>query len=185
MRIAVLGATGMAGTEIVAEGLRRGHRITAGSRRNRRASSDETLAPVRIDVADRQHVERVLSTVDAAVLSVRLPSGREREIAGLTGSFLDAAHVADVPVLIVGGSAPLRSPDDPSVLVVDDRDVVPEAWQPIARASLAQFAATVSAATIQLMRTSQCSMSGGGKPLCCRWTDLARVVLTVRWILFA
>ena len=113
MRIAVLGATGMAGTEIVAEGLRRGHRITAGSRRNRRASSDETLAPVRIDVADRQHVERVLSTVDAAVLSVRLPSGREREIAGLTKSFLDAAHVTDVPVLIVGGSAPLRSPDDP------------------------------------------------------------------------
>lgn len=161
MRIAVLGATGMAGSEIVAEGIRRGHRVTAGSRTNPLSSSVEALAPMRIDVADRQHVERVLSTVDAAVLSVRLPSGREREIAGLTGPFLDAAHVADVPVLIVGGSAPLHSPDDPSVLVVDDRDVVPEAWQPIARTSLAQFEATMSAATTQLMVKSQGSMRGG------------------------
>ncbi len=141
MKIAVFGATGMAGSEIVTEGLRRGHHITAGSRTSRDLTQHEQLTPVQVNVVNQPEVEQILAAMDAAVLTVRLPPGHEHEIADLTTAFLNATQTTEVPVLIVGGSAPLRSPNDPSKLVIDDRAFVPEAWVPIASASLNQLAA--------------------------------------------
>lgn len=141
MKLTVLGATGMAGSEIVAEALRRGHHITAGSRTRRPATQHERLTPVQVDVADTSNVEHLLTTADAAVLAVRMPPGREKHIVTLTESVLNAAKTKGTRILIVGGSAPLHSPNDPSKLVIDDREFVPQEWVPIASASLQQFKA--------------------------------------------
>lgn len=124
MRIAVFGATGMAGTAIVTEAVTRGHTVTAFSRRASGHASRDRLT---------------YRAVDAAVLAIRLAQGQESRLAPLTHGFLDAAASHRTPVLVVGGSAPLRSPNHPDRLVIDDPHYVPEAWKAVAQASLDQF----------------------------------------------
>jgi len=144
MRIAVLGATGMVGSAIVTEALGRSHHVTAASRKADPRLERENLVVRAIDIGDVSQVTAVLSNVDAAVLAVRLEAGHEYGIASLTQRVLDAAAAAHTRVLIVGGSAPLRSPQDPGRLVIEEPEYVPEAWQPIARASLSQLVTCTS-----------------------------------------
>lgn len=140
MRIAVFGATGMAGSAIISEALTRGHQVVAASRRPTTTNENEERLSVRtVDVADPHAVDAVLANVDAAVLTIRLASGEENRLAPLTRGVLDAAAHYGTRMLIVGGSAPLRSPNHPDRLLIDDPDHVPEAWKSIARASLDQF----------------------------------------------
>ncbi len=140
MRIAVFGATGMAGSAIVSEALTRGHDVIAASRHPTTANAHkERLSVRKVDVADPDAVDAVLADVDAAVLTIRLAPGEENRLALLTRGVLDAAAQHGTRLLIVGGSAPLRSPHHPERLLIDDSDYVPEAWKSIAQASLAQF----------------------------------------------
>lgn len=140
MRIAVLGATGMAGRAIVSEALTRGHHVIAASRRPTTAhATTEHPSVCAVDVADSDAVEAVLAEVDAAVLTIRLPPGEEDRLAPLTRGVLDAAAHRGTRLLIVGGSAPLHSPNHPGRLLIDDRDHVPEEWKTVAQASLDQF----------------------------------------------
>lgn len=140
MKIAVFGATGMAGSAIVSEAMARGHQALAASRRpSTAASGDERLMVRAVDVADADAVGAVLAQVDAAVLTIRLAPGEERRLAPLTRGFLDTAARHRTRVLVVGGSAPLRSPRHPDRLLIDDSDYVPEAWKTIAQASLDQY----------------------------------------------
>lgn len=139
MKMAVFGATGMAGSRIVVEGLHRGHRLVALSRNATDPIGHERLISRALDVADAAAVESVLATVDAAVLTIRLQPGAESGLAPLTRGFLDAAQRCGTRVLIVGGAAALRSPTNPDRLLIDDPHHVPEVWRPIARASLEQF----------------------------------------------
>lgn len=140
MRIAVFGATGMAGSAIVSESLTRGHHVIAASRRPTAANVYEERLSVRtVDVADPDAVDAVLADVDAAVLTIRLAPGEEARLAPLTRGVLDAAARHGTRLLIVGGSAPLRSPNHPDRFLIDDPDHVPEAWKSIAQASLDQF----------------------------------------------
>lgn len=140
MRIAVFGATGMAGTAIVSEALTRGHHVIAASRRISTATtSTERLDARAVDVANPDAVDAVLTDADVAVLTIRLAPGEEDQLAPLTCSFLDVAARHGRRVLIVGGSAPLRSPNHPDRMLIDDPDYVPEAWKQIAQASLDQF----------------------------------------------
>ncbi|WP_326837311.1 NAD(P)H-binding protein [Amycolatopsis rhabdoformis] len=139
MRIAVFGATGLAGRAIVTEALARDHAVTALSRRADAAASSERLTVHALDVAEESTLDPVLADADAAVLTIRLAPGEEHRLAPLSRGFLDAAARSRTRVLVVGGSAPLRSPDDPARLVLHDPRRVPEAWQAVAQASLDQF----------------------------------------------
>ncbi|SJM68685.1 NAD(P)-dependent oxidoreductase [Gulosibacter sp. 10] len=142
MRIAVFGATGMAGSAIVAESASRGHHVLALSRHPRPDEARGTrITQMAADVGDPAALDPALSEVDAAVLAVRLAPGDEHRLAALTRGLLDAAERRDAPVLVIGGSAPLRSPSDPGTLLIDDPEHVPEAWRRIARASLEQYRA--------------------------------------------
>ena len=120
MRIVVLGATGMAGTAVVAEALRRGHEVTAVSRQ-RRPRADDHLTSRVLDVTDVDGVADVLEDCDAAVVALRAPSGQEGDLAGLTTGVLDAASRSRTPLLIIGGAAPLQSPNHPGVLAIDEQ----------------------------------------------------------------
>ena len=137
MRIVVLGATGMAGTTVVNEALSRDHEVTAVSRRRHRAGAGVTSCLV--DVTDVGSVAGLLKDSDAAVVALRAPSGQEGDLAGLTTGVLDAASRSRTPLLIIGGAAPLQSPNHPGVLAIDDPAVVPPAWRKVAQASLEQF----------------------------------------------
>ncbi|RMI35535.1 NAD(P)-dependent oxidoreductase [Nocardia stercoris] len=139
MRIAVLGATGTAGSAIVSEALDRGHHLTALARRPAPARPGVRLTVRAVDAADPAALGPALADVDAAVLTIRLAPGDESRLAPLTRTFLDVAQRHGTRVLVVGGAAPLRSPDRPGRLLIDDPVRVPAAWREVARASLAQF----------------------------------------------
>lgn len=140
MRLAVLGATGMAGGAVVSEALDRGHGVVALSRNPARDTRDR-LDSRAIDVADGAALIRIFTEVDAAVLAIRLPPGQEPRLAPLTRGALDAAQRHRRRILIVGGAAPLRSPEHAGRLVIDDPARVPAAWRDVAQASLDQFLA--------------------------------------------
>jgi len=138
MRITVLGATGMAGTAVVNEALRRGHKVTAVSRR-RRHQSGAHLTSCLLDVTDVEGVAGLLEDSDAAVVALRPPAGHESDLVRLTTAVLDSASRSRTPLLIIGGAAPLSSPTDPSTLAIEDPTIVPPAWRDVAQASLDQF----------------------------------------------
>lgn len=139
MRIAVFGATGMAGRAIVAEGLERGHHILGLSRHPENRSDHARLTNRAADVADAPSVGSALAAVDAAVLTIRLQPGAESGLAPLTAKFLDVARQHGTRILVVGGASPLRSPEDPDRLLIDDPRHVPHEWKQIAQASLDQL----------------------------------------------
>ncbi|MFC3891096.1 NAD(P)-dependent oxidoreductase [Lentzea rhizosphaerae] len=115
MKIAVVGAAGMVGSRVVAEAVNRGHDVTPVHR-------GSPLA---------------LSEVDAVVAATRPRPGQEAEAGPTTRALLDAALAAGTRILVVGGAAPLRSPN--GGLVLDDSRYVPPHIRPIAAASVQQF----------------------------------------------
>jgi uncharacterized protein len=70
MKIAVVGASGNAGSRIVAELARRGHAITAIARHPEKIAPQPGVTPTRGDVTDRGSLTGLLAGHDAAVSSV-------------------------------------------------------------------------------------------------------------------
>ena len=70
MKIAVIGASGNAGSRIVAELARRGHAITAIARHPEKIAPQTGVTPTRGDVMDQGSLTRLLAGHDAAVSSV-------------------------------------------------------------------------------------------------------------------
>lgn len=141
MRITVVGATGMAGSAIVTEALTRGHQVIALSRRVPDTPGRPRLTARPIDVAHTTELASALAETDAVVLTIRVAPGEEHRLAPLTRGVLDTAARTATRVLILGGSAPLRSPHNPDLRLIEDPDFVPLAWRTIAQASLDQFRA--------------------------------------------
>ncbi len=141
MKISVFGATGMAGTSIVAEALVRGHSVTAWSRRLGTFPRHERLTAGIIDLSTPNTLGTVLTAADAAVLTVRPSPGNEHQIASWTAGFLDAAATTGTRVLVVGGAGPLISPNHPDLLIADDPTYVPAQWRAVAQASVDQLRA--------------------------------------------
>lgn len=144
MRIAVLGASGMAGSAITEEAAARGHDVLAVARRFREsvsasASASASVAWHAIDVTDTAALTDAISPADAVVLAVRPRQGQEHEIARMTKSALDAASSAAAPLVVIGGAGPLWSPNLPDTRVLDDPSFVPPEWRAVASASADQL----------------------------------------------
>ncbi|MFI7120059.1 NAD(P)-dependent oxidoreductase [Amycolatopsis sp. NPDC049868] len=137
MRIAVVGASGMAGSRVVAEAASRGHRVTAVFRGTPPDSPHPEVEVVRGDATDVSRMSAVFAGADAVVGATRPEPGAEDTVAATITALLDAA--AGIRVLVVGGAGPLRSPS--GGLVIDDPAFVPTAWRTIASASAAQLQA--------------------------------------------
>ncbi|MGC9541678.1 NAD(P)-dependent oxidoreductase [Streptomyces sp. UG1] len=145
MTVAVLGATGMVGSRVVAEAAARGHRVLALSRKP--GEGDPNVTPVVADASDPEAVRQALAgpaptgAADAVVLSVRtFPADREFLVRA-TRTVLDAAARLGTRVLVVGGAGALRSPDDPDLPVADNPAYVPAEYRPVALAGTAQLRA--------------------------------------------
>lgn len=129
MKITVVGATGMAGSRVVAEATRRGHDVTAVSRSG---------TGVRADAHDRDRMAELFTGTDAVVAATRPVPGQEHTV---MTALLDAAAATRTRILVIGGAGPLRTPGRPELPVAENPDYVPSQWRTIAAASVAQFEA--------------------------------------------
>ena len=106
MKIAVYGATGMIGSQIAAEAVRRGHEVTALSRRGAAIEGAESLVADRADVETYRSVAEAHDVVVLATVPDRTGGPRE--------PFVEAHRaIAQVPsearVYMVGGFGGLKN----------------------------------------------------------------------------
>lgn len=142
MKIAILGATGAVGSRLAAEATTRGHQVTALARSRNREESRPPKVPLSlVEANDTDAVAAAIQGHDVVLVATRPGPWQESGIATTTRSLLDAAACAGARIVFIGGSAPLRTPDDPPRHVLDDPRYVPTAWRTIARASTDQLAA--------------------------------------------
>lgn len=142
MKITVIGATGMVGSRVTDEAVRRGHAVTAVSRRPAAPGSfPQGVDPVAADVSDPAPLRPLFEAADAVVLTIRPAPGAEATLAPATAGVLDVAAATGTRLLVVGGAGPLRSPGRPDVLVSDDPAYVPAEFRDIAMASTHQLRA--------------------------------------------
>lgn len=133
MRLLIIGAAGAAGSRIRAEARRRGHRVTPASRRPRDATW------LRLDAADPDEVAAAASGHDLVIGATRPAAGEETEVAAVTSALADATARAGLPLLVIGGAAPLRVPGTAHTALEDPR-YVPAHIRPFAAASTHQLA---------------------------------------------
>lgn len=136
MKIAVIGAAGMVGSRVVIEAVRRGHDVTAVFR-GQIPEVPTGVRAVRGDATDRELMDGLLSGVDGVVTATRPQPGEESAVGPATRALLDAALATRTRIIVVGGAAPLRSPN--GGLVLDDSRYVPTHIRPIAAASVQQL----------------------------------------------
>ena len=102
MKIAVVGASGNAGSRITAELARRGHAVTAIARNPEKITAQPNVTAKRGDVMDQGSLTRLLAGHDAAVSSVHFTASDPAKLIG-------AARDSGVGrYLVVGGAGSLE-----------------------------------------------------------------------------
>ncbi len=111
MNIAIVGATGRAGSEITVELVKRGHSVTAIARHPEKALDHAAVAAVKGDVSDQAALAKLFAGHDAVVSAVMF---LDTDPAILVGAVRDAG----VPrYLVVGGAGSLEVA--PGVALID------------------------------------------------------------------
>jgi len=140
MKIIVFGARGDVGSRVVAEALSRGHEVAAVVRRQAQSDAVPPAARALVgDVGQTGEVARLMAGQDLAISAIRPPDGQEYALVPLTRSLLDAAAMARIPLLVVGGAANLKIPGQNGTTVLTAPGFLPEVVLPIARACFAQY----------------------------------------------
>ena len=102
MKIAVIGASGNAGSRISAELARRGHSVTAIARNPEKIAAQANVTPTKGDVMDQAGLARLLAGHDAAISSVHFLASDPAKLIG-------AARESKVGrYLVVGGAGSLE-----------------------------------------------------------------------------
>lgn len=143
LTVAVLGATGMVGSRVIAEAGARGHHVVALSRNA--AGEQPHVTPIAVDANDSRAVREALTVsapngpVDAVVLTVRTVPADQESLVRATRTVLDVAARSGIRVLVVGGAGALRSPGGHGLLVADDPAYVSPGLRAVAVAGIAQL----------------------------------------------
>jgi uncharacterized protein len=102
MKIAVIGASGNAGSRIIAELAGRGHAVTAIARHPEKIAAQANVVPTRGDVMDQAGLARLLAGHDAAISSVHFLDSDPIRL-------IEAARESKVGrYLVVGGAGSLE-----------------------------------------------------------------------------
>ena len=102
MKIAVIGASGNAGSRFTAELARRGHNVTAIARHPEKIAGEANVTPTKGDVMDQAGLARLLAGHDAAISSVHF-------LASDPAKLIAAAKESKVGrYLVVGGAGSLE-----------------------------------------------------------------------------
>jgi putative NADH-flavin reductase len=111
MKIALIGATGNAGSRILAELSRRGHHITAIARHPEKLPALSGVAPLQADAGDVAGLAAVIKGHDAVISSVHFTASDPHKL-------IAAVHQAGVRrYLVVGGAGSLEVA--PGVKLID------------------------------------------------------------------
>lgn len=132
--IAVFGATGNIGRQIVREAVGRGHDVTAVVRNpNDLAVHEPRLQVVRGNVLDPASVMAAVAGHDAVISAVGPRVGEDPQmLVDAAGSLLQGLKQAHVPrLLVVGGAGSLEVAPGRRLM---DTPEFPEAWKPVAEA---------------------------------------------------
>ncbi len=114
MKIAVVGASGKAGSEITAELARRGHQVTAIARHPETLAPNPLVTPVVGDATDSATLAKLLAGHDAVVSAIHFTDVDAPTLVG-------AVHASGVRrYLVVGGAGSLEVA--PGLLRVDAPD---------------------------------------------------------------
>ncbi|MFG2745351.1 NAD(P)-dependent oxidoreductase [Streptomyces chartreusis] len=121
MTIAVLGATGMVGSRVIAESVARGHRVLALSRKP--GDGDPNVTPVAVDVGDPEAVHEALAGVTATGTAAAGVTATGTAAAGATATGTAAAGVtatgtAAAGVTATGTAATGTTPPRPADVVI-------------------------------------------------------------------
>ena len=98
MKVALIGASGNIGGQILTELVSRGHVVTAVARNVEKVTAQPSVTPARADLADTKGLADVLRGHDAIISSVRFKMFKPNEM-------LDAVHASGVKRLIMVGGA--------------------------------------------------------------------------------
>jgi putative NADH-flavin reductase len=140
MKITVLGATGNAGSRLVAEALSRGHEVTAVVRNLAGSNDLPTAARVRTgDVDNVADVTKVSAGQDVVISAIRPAPGHESDIIPTTRSLMNGLAQTGVRLLVVGGAATLTVPGTDGKTVIEDSNYLPVSARHIGKASADQF----------------------------------------------
>lgn len=102
MKIAVVGASGNAGSRIVAELARRGHAVTAIARNPEKIAKSANVIPTKGDASDEAGLTRLLKGHDVAISSIHFLASDPAKLIG-------AAKASGVArYLVVGGAGSLE-----------------------------------------------------------------------------
>jgi uncharacterized protein len=129
VRITVFGAFGSVGRRVVQEARRRGHEVTAVSRRGRAGAE---VGDARV-VAD---VVRLSAGADLVISATRPGDGYEGELVDAARALLAGVAETGVRLLLVGGAASLVTPEGHTV---QDAPDFPDELKAIARACAEQL----------------------------------------------
>lgn len=140
MNITVYGAAGDVGIRIASEAVVRGHNVTGVVRTTAQFGKlPGNVLPYAADVSDPQQLARTVQGQDLAISALRPPNGREEDLVTLTRSVLDAAAMAGLRILLVGGAARLLLPGQDGETVLTAPGFLPAPVVAIARACQAQY----------------------------------------------
>lgn len=133
MRVVVFGATGRIGSSVVAELVRRGHRVTAVARSGNGAAPATGVVFVSGDVTDPSNVARVARGHDAVVSAVGPTRGQAASMIPATAAALvtGARRARVTRLLVVGGAGSLITPSGVPLLETPE---FPAALKPVAEA---------------------------------------------------
>jgi putative NADH-flavin reductase len=130
MKVAVIGATGNAGSRITAELLKRGHHVRAIVRSRNKIQPTDGLEVASSDLGDVARLVNALKGADAVVSAYRPPDDDTDQIIGTTKRITDAVKENKQRLLVVGGAGGLFVA--PGVTVIASGHL-PEPALPIAK----------------------------------------------------
>ncbi len=107
MKVAVIGATGNAGSRITTELLRRGHNVRAIVRSVSNVAVENGLEVAISNLSDAAQLAEVLEGVDAVVSAYRPPVDDNDQIIGTTKRITQAVKTNKQRLLVVGGAGGL------------------------------------------------------------------------------
>ena len=127
MKVAVVGATGNAGSKIVRELVSRGHQVTAIARNPK--DLPEGVTAKAVDASGSDALVDAIKGHDAVVSALRFNGSNPQQL-------IDAVKKSGVPrYLVVGGAATLKQPGSETRII--DSGQIPEEWMPEIRGGAA------------------------------------------------
>lgn len=140
LSIAIFGASGQVGQRLVREGTLRGHRITAITRTAPAPGTHpDGVHHLSRDVLSASDLDKIIAEHDIVLSALRPPAGLESRMVEMTNRIIDASNRTKTRFIIVGGAAPLITPDAPEHTVLTKPNFLPESSVAIAHASQTQF----------------------------------------------